>query len=420
MEHQRTAEALQNALRQSRQATEVKSRFLSNMSHELRTPLNGILGFTQLAIDQIAEPHICSDLRLVKDASEAMLRLIEDLLSLAQLETGCLALEERPLNLWQLLGDVEKLFEIQCAAAGKTLVIEVAPDMPEIFLGDPLRLRQILMTLVDNAVKFTTSRGAIIVYLTPRFEADGVVTLCCAVSDNGVGIEPASIPTLFQPFSQVDSSGTREHGGAGIGLSIARHLIRMMQGDIEVLSIPDVGSSFRFTVRLQCGEQERIPPVTETRSTRRERRSQPVLVVEDNEVNQRLLLSILHNRGYPVLTAKNGAEALETLARHPVSIILMDCQMPVLDGFEATRRIRSLTDQSKREVPVVAISASMMGSEYERCLASGMDAVVPKPISQSTLFAVIEQFTKESATSTGESKEQSWSGVDSTSNRPLE
>lgn len=393
IEHQHTSEALRQALQQSRQATEVKNRFLANMSHELRTPLNGILGFTELAMEQLAGNPAQTDLQLVKDASTAMLHLIDDIISLSQLETGCLTLDQSPFDLYEVFQDLQGFFEIQCASTGKVLVLEIAEDVPRKMLGDVLRLKQIFMTLVANAVKFTTSRGAVLVYIHMVAQNDAGATLGCSVNDNGVGICKEKIPGLFQAFSQLDSSSTREHGGVGIGLAIAKQLIELMHGEIEVMSIPDVGSSFRFTLSLQRDWLADPAPVSMTEAGPNTTLQAPVLVVEDNPLNQKLLTGLLRKRGLPFLVANNGQEAIETLQNNQVSIVLMDCHMPVLDGYEATLKIRSLPEQAKRDVPVVAISASISGNEQERCLEVGMDAVVQKPIASSTLFNLINQFT---------------------------
>ncbi|NDC38512.1 MAG: hybrid sensor histidine kinase/response regulator, partial [Proteobacteria bacterium] len=327
-EHHSTSMALQKSLEQTTQALAVKKRFLANMSHELRTPLNGILGFTQLALEEVRGTQLGEDLTLVRDASQAMISQINDLLTLSQLESGSVHLEKTPIDVADILEDVRKFFEIRCAIEGKILVVAPNPKIPKALLGDPLRLRQVFVSLVSNAVKFTGDRGVIVVFVDAVSNSDGICTLECAVNDNGIGIKPEAIRDLFEPFAQSNSSSTREHGGTGIGLSIARRLIQAMHGDIEAHSIPGVGSSFRFSMKLHT-TFTLYPP-----SSRNQTEKQSVLVVGDYPRNREGILTLLDQLGLPFLVVQDGKQAITTLTTEPVSLVLMDCQLPALDGFE--------------------------------------------------------------------------------------
>ncbi len=386
------AEDFERALRATEAANRAKSEFLANMSHEIRTPVAGILGMTDLVLDTELSAEQRDYLDAVKSSAKALLGIINGILDLSKIEARKLELEIVELSLRELLHEALKPLELQ--ARGKQLELDwaVAADAPDRLYGDPGRLRQILLNVVGNAIKFT-ERGRVRLRVETVVDRPAEVVLRFSVEDTGIGIDAARQEEIFSPFEQADTSMSRRFGGTGLGLSIASRLVKKMGGEIEVRSQVGVGSTFSFTARF-----EPVPPASASGSRPRPRvmspaatRSLHVLVVDDNEINQKVTTKLLERRGYTVAVCGDGVQALEYLEATPVDLVVMDVQMPRLDGLEATRRLRLRERGSGRHTPVVGLSACAMDGDGQRCLAAGMDGYLTKPVSSREIVSEIER-----------------------------
>lgn len=384
-------ESLVQARAAAERASLTKSRFLANISHELRTPLNGILGFSRLALECAPEGELASCLALIQSSSEGVLKVVNDVLEFAKLDIGAVELKIQPFDLYELLEDLRKFFSTDCAAQEKHLTMHHPPNLPRYVVGDELRIRQVFLNLVGNALKFTKDGSHIFVFLEFITTSGDQFELICRVSDHGTGIPQEHLSLIFEPFWQANSSDTRVIGGTGLGLATTAQLVQLMRGSITAASESGIGSTFQFKIPLQRSDTTRPSagrvgtpkPLCSSIGT--------VLVVDDNPISQKLLLTLLRKRGITALAAANGEEAVRCVLSQPVAIVLMDCQMPVLDGYEATRQIRALSDATKRLVPIIAVTASALEGDQQRCLIAGMNALVPKPISPPLLFETISR-----------------------------
>jgi len=397
--------------RAAEQASEAKSVFLATMSHEIRTPLNGVLGFAEqcLATELTAEQH--EYLGFVQRSGQDLLAMIDEILDFARLEAGGMRLEESEFRLSSCLARALDPLRPAIAAKGLELAIQVEESVPDTLIGPASRLRQIVTNYAANALKFT-ARGGLTLRAARDADVDGSIVLRVSVEDTGIGIPPERIGQLFKPFAQLDSGANREYGGTGLGLAICKELAALMQGKVGVVSEPGVGSTFWFTARLKTPRPaEARDPAAQIRAplpAPKERESagsppwladplaldrrgrQRVLVAEDNRVNQRVVAVILRKAGWRYELAENGGQAVEMFAAQPFDLVLMDCQMPVLDGLEATRRIRAL--ERGRRVPIVALTANAFAADREACLAAGMDDFMAKPFAAADLVARLEQW----------------------------
>jgi signal transduction histidine kinase/CheY-like chemotaxis protein len=363
-------------------AAATKSRFLANIGHEIRTPMNGVLGMTEeLLASPEVPPETKERIAVIQRSGQHMVALLNDLLDLSRIEAGKLAPSPRPLELRRLVDDVAALFGPLAARKGVRFETGCDEDVPRWLSVDGARLQQVLTNLVSNAVKFT-DRGAI----SLRVGRSGDAALTFSVADTGVGIEPAELPKLFAAFEQADSS-TRRHEGSGLGLALSKQLVALLGGDLTVESTPGAGTTFRFTLPFTPAE---APANLEERPSGGRL---TVLVVDDNPLNRRVAEGLLHRAGHEVQSAANGLEALAVLERGHVDAILMDCHMPVMDGFEATERIRQLRPPSG-ETPIIAVTASASADDLEACQRSGMNAWLAKPVSYAELLSALERVTR--------------------------
>jgi signal transduction histidine kinase/CheY-like chemotaxis protein/HPt (histidine-containing phosphotransfer) domain-containing protein len=393
--------ALSEAIDEARRANLAKSDFLARMSHEIRTPLNAITGLSRMVLDTPLNPQQREYLEQVMHSSDALLAIINDILDYSKIEAGGLRLENRPFAPERLLHSVSSLFAARARSQELELRFTRDDGVPATLVGDSLRLGQILINLVSNAIKFTAA-GSIDVHLAAGERlADGRIRLVCTVRDTGIGIAAEHQDGLFSPFTQADSSITRRFGGTGLGLAICRQLVELMEGEITLDSAPGQGSCFRFTVTLaeppagSASATAENANATRSDSALPQWRGERVLVVEDIAINRTIAVALLQRVGLSVAVATNGQEALDLLAGEAFALVLMDIQMPVMDGLTATRAIRA--NPVWQKLPIIAMTAHATNEDQEQTASAGMNAHLTKPIVPRLLYATLSQWLPPSA-----------------------
>lgn len=378
------------AEKQASVAVQTKENFLANMSHEIRTPLSGILGFTNLLQKRSLDATSAEFVSAIQQSGENLITIVNDILDLSKIEAGMMRITPGIFSINGLINSVETLFSERVKEKGLGITSTVDPAIPDTLKGDATRLTQILVNLIGNAIKFT-QQGEINIAVYSKSRTDGKITLGFDITDSGIGIEKEKLAEVFERFNQGEDSTTRNYGGTGLGLSIVKNLIQLQNGDIKVRSEQGKGSTFSFFIPYDISEQQLNTPLSIPANYYRDKSKKAlrILVVDDNAINQSLMNHLLLQWNIDFNIVSNGMEAVEKLGNKVYDLILMDLQMPQMDGYAATQHIREVM---KLDIPIIAMTAHALAGEREKCLSRGMNEYISKPIKEQELFDLISQF----------------------------
>lgn len=384
---------LNKAKEKAEKMSQSKGEFLANMSHEIRTPMNGVIGTLQLLEDTELSDEQKEFVEIAHRSADALLAILNDILDLSKIEAGKLSFESLVFDIKQVVNDIVILHSLKAEQQGVSLVQHADEKLPNFLMGDPMRIRQVIVNLVSNALKFT-KHGEVKISIDVVNKDIDSVDLRVTVADTGIGIPQAAQDTLFDAFTQADGSTTRKYGGTGLGLAIVSQLVDMMGGSLGMESVEGKGSSFWFTANLQVTAAVPYAVVATIDGNEDLKLDAKILMVEDNPINQMVAQKMLEKIGLKATIANNGIEALQCLDQQSFDLVLMDCQMPEMDGFDATREIRKLDIKAldQKHLPVVAMTANVMSGDRERCLEVGMDDYIGKPVQRDQLATVLRKW----------------------------
>lgn len=381
-------EARQEALR----GIQAKDQFLSNMSHEIRTPLNGIIGLINILKSSELNEKDTNYLNAMDISAKSLLSLINKILDLSKINSEKLTLEKINFNLHETVDSVEQMFQLTAKEKGIFLRTIISPKVPKMVCGDPVRLNQIILNLMSNAIKFTNEGGVDLMVDLAGMTDDGP-RLSIQVTDTGVGIPSNRIHAIFEPFTQANDETSRLYGGSGLGLTISKQLVELMGGDIQIESKEGKGTCFSFEIQLNHAQKSTVnspnQSLKQLTPIRNDNTRYKILVAEDNPINQMVVSTLLEKQNFDVTVVPNGQEVIETIYKDHYDLILMDVQMPVMSGIDATRFIRKATESPLCHTKIIAMTASVMKQDLDACMDAGMDDYVPKPFQPHELFSKI-------------------------------